>query len=141
MMPLRRFWTSCVVLGVVGCADGTVGTIDYELSGGFDGQLTTVHIDPTGEMTRTVERGTTETDVLDPTELADLHRKVNDAWSPLLDAQYRCRCADDFIHTISVHIDDGEYTVVASDIAKYPGRLRPLINTLWEMSRAPIDPD
>jgi hypothetical protein len=129
------------MVGAIGCADGTVGTIDYQLSGGFTGMRTSVHIEPGGEMTRTKPNGSTDTKVLDPTQLAELHRKVDDAGFPTLEASYSCDCADDLVHTISVHIDGGTYMVIASSLAEYPDRLQPLLDALSSMTQAPVAPN
>jgi hypothetical protein len=139
MMNLRLVLFMAAMLGAVGgCTDGGVGAIDYKLQGGFVGLQLNVHIDPSGEMTRVNERnGSSTTSTLDPTELADLHAKVDQARFPTLEPVYNCSCADDFVHTITVRIDGGTYTVVASSLAEYPERLDPLIDMLSSMTQPP----
>lgn len=138
-MTLRLLLFSGVALGAIGsCADSLDGTIDYSLTGGIGGVQMTVHIDPDGEMMRRKLDGSMETTQLEPTIVSDLTRKIDQAGFPTLEPAYMC-CPDDFVHTISVHVDGAEYKVIAGDSASYPDRLRPLIDTLSMMSRAELD--
>jgi hypothetical protein len=118
------------MLGAVACGGGSDGAIDYSRSGGFVGLQLGVRVEPDGKATRHNPDGSTEIEQLDPTTMAELRRKIDDARFPTLDPEYSCNCADDFLHTITVQVDGTDYTVMVDDSATYPDRLRPLIDTL-----------
>jgi len=133
MKTIQLFLVFCgfAFFAFAGCASGVDGTIDYQLSGGFSGIHTSVHIDPDGAMTRTMQDGSKRTGQLDAATLDDLDHKIDQAGFSTLDREYGCLgCADDLVHVISVHVDGSQYTVKADDSANYPDRLRPLIETL-----------
>lgn len=135
MMSLRLLAFSGLTLGAVGaCTDDGNGAIDYQRTGGFAGERRSLHVEPGGKATRIKTNGSTVITQLDPAMLAELQRKVDDARFPTLEAAYSCNCADDFLHTISAHVDGTEYTVMVDDSAVYPDRLRPLIDTLAGMT-------
>jgi hypothetical protein len=135
MLSLRLFVLSGLTFGALGgCTDDGVGIIDYERTGGFAGVRLSLHVESDGEATRRRFDGVTETFQLDPAKLADLDRQVREAKFSTLEAMYSCDCADDFLHTISVHVDGAAYTVMADDTAEYPDRLRPLVETLVSMT-------
>jgi hypothetical protein len=151
MTTSRIILLSGIALGGLGSCAGTPdGFVDYQLTGGLAGVHASVHIDRDGEVTRTKLDGNKETSRLDPTALSDLERKVEMAEFPTLEPIYGCGgCVDDFVHTISVDLDDrsrdrlhrglGSYTVKTDGSAPYPERLRPLIETLSTMSQEPLD--
>jgi hypothetical protein len=112
------------------------GALDYERTGGFISERASVHIEPDGQMRRVKADGSTTTSTLSEATMTDLQAKVDQALFPMLATEYRCSCNDDFLHTITVEIGDTPYTVVADELADYPARLRPLIETLSSMSRA-----
>ncbi len=117
------------------------GTLDYERTGGFISQRTSLHIEPDGKMRRGKPDGSTTTTTLSQVTMTDLQAKVDQAQFPMLATEYRCGCSDDYLHTITVDIGDTSYTVVADDLADYPARLRPLIVALSSMSQAPLTGD
>jgi hypothetical protein len=138
MMSLRILVVSGLTLGAVGaCTNdggGADGTIDYTRAGGFSGARLSLHVDPDGTATRVKTDGTTVTIQYADVTLAELKRGVDDAKFPTLEAAYSCDCADDYLHTISVRVGGSDYTVMADDTAAYPDRLRPLIDTLKDLT-------
>jgi hypothetical protein len=136
---MRPFLVSCGLALLVsgGCANNDDRTIDYELTGGFAGVHASVHVDPDGELTRIKQDGSTVTGQLDAAALADLQGKVDQAQFASLEPMYDCNCADDLLHTITVHVDGARYTVAVDGTAAYPDRLKPLIDTLEAMVADP----
>jgi hypothetical protein len=141
MTTQRLVLLSGLLLGTMGaCTHDLDGTTDYELSGGFGGAHSSVHIDPSGAMTRIKPDGTKVSSQLTQEEFDALQLEIVQADFPMLEPTYGCGgCADDFVHTISVHVGGGFYSVTADDSATYPERLRPVIETLSTMSRAELD--
>jgi hypothetical protein len=135
MMSLRILVVSGLTLGAVGaCTNGGDGPIDYERTGGLAGGRLSLHVEPDGKATRVKTNGSVVNLQLDPDTLAELKGKVDAAGFPTLAPAYSCDCADDYLHTITVHVDGSDYTVMADGSATYPDRLRPLIDTLVDMT-------
>jgi len=144
-MTIQMLLASSFLAGVIGgCASRTDATldalVDYQLLGSEATQRTTMHIEPDGTVTRTNAPGPAETATLDPATLDDVARKIDDANFPTLEAMYGCGgCADDAVYTISVKIDRTAYTVQADSTANLPDRLRPVIDTLHDISELSLD--
>ena len=138
MMSLRILAISGLTLGAVGaCTNGgggPDGTIDYTRAGGFGGARLSLHVEPDGKATRVKTDGTTVITQYADVTLAELKSEIDDARFPTLEAAYSCDCDDDFLHTISVRVGGSDYTVMADDTAPYPDRLRPLIDTLEDLT-------
>lgn len=140
MATQRLVIFSGLLLGALGaCTHDLDGTTDYEISGGFGGVHASIHVDPSGAMTRVKPDGTKVTSQLTREEFGALQLKIAQADFPTLEPTYGCGgCADDFVHAISVHVGGGFFSVTADDSASYPERLRPVIDTLSMMSQAEL---
>jgi hypothetical protein len=89
----------------------------------------------TTTVTRTIAPGPIDTAMLDSAALDDLARKIDDAQFSTLEPMYGCGgCTDDAVYTITVRIDGAPYTVRADSGSDFPDRLRPLIDTLRDIS-------
>jgi hypothetical protein len=137
-----------IIAAVAGCAiagcagDGTIdGAISYRSTGGFSGQgdgSPDLQVELDGTVMR-VLNGTAENAKIDQATLDDLHDKVHDARFPDLEPLYSCQCADDFLYTVSVHMDGKLYGVMAHSQAQPPQRLRQVIDALRAIGQLPID--
>jgi len=120
MMEFRTLVPLCLVATAIGCADhgGPVGDVDYWITGPI-GQTdgTALHIGPDGDATRSVPSGNTQTTVLDPHAVADLHTKIDAAQFPDLAPLYACTglCPDiasNVLH-VTVRLGGHPYTSAA----------------------------
>jgi hypothetical protein len=129
MTRSRLTWMAVLVL--VGCAHHGVGAIDYRLTDPAGAVKASARIEPDGVMTRLTLEGERDVTTLDPSALAELRRKVEDAQLSTLAPVYPCTgCPEHLTHTISVQVEGTTYTIRASDMANVPDRLGPLIDAL-----------
>jgi hypothetical protein len=116
------------------------GPIDFSVSGGFSSDRTALHLELDGTAMRTTAGGGTQTTVLDPETVADLHRKIEDAEFATLAPAYGCnQCADGFIYNVSVQLDGRVHTVLADSLAPWPDGLTAVIDTLEDIGMRPLD--
>ncbi len=118
---------------LAGCAtrhDSSLdGPVHYEVQAFENTAHTTLVIEPDGQVTRTVESGST-TFELDVDVLARVAREVDAANFASLRPMYGCGgCADDGIYTVAVTVDGHAYSV-QTDGRAVPAPLAPLITTL-----------
>ena len=148
-MTIRMLLACGLVTGMIGgCAsrmeappEAPLDTpVDYQLLAFEATQHVMLHIEPDGTMTRTRMQLPAETANLDPATLEDIARKIDDAEFPALAPTYGCGgCTDDAVYTVAVQVDGAPYTVRADSTSAIPDRLRPVIDTLRNISELPLD--
>ena len=131
----------CSLVGGPATAAAILGAVDYEVTGGptGSGNGTSLQISEIGWMTRhTAERGT-EDGLLDGLTLYGLDLKVINAQLPSLCSTYSCAgCAGDYVHKLTVYLDDAPYTVQVDFRASPPERLVALINAVQDITVRPL---
>ena len=131
----------CSLVGGPATAAAVLGAVDYEVTGGptGSGNGTSLQISEIGWMMRhTAERGT-EDGLLDGLTLYGLYVKVINAQLPSLCKTYSCAgCAGDYVHTLTVYLDDAPYTVQVGFGASPPDRLAALINAMQDITVRPL---
>lgn len=130
-----------VLVTAAACSSsGTVGTIDYRVTGGLTGRGdgTALHVEPDGTATRTSPTEGMVNETLDPATLDDLHRKVQDAGFPDLEPSYGCLgCGDEYVYELAVELDGQQYKVSVDSFAMNPPEsLGTLVSTLKQLAHS-----
>lgn len=132
---------TCSLVGGTATAASILGVVDYEVTGGptGSGNGTSLQISEDGWMTRhTAERGT-EDGLLDGLTLYGLYVKVIDAQLPGLCKTYSCTgCTGDYVHNLTVYLDDAPYTIQVGFSASPPDPLVALINAVQNLTVLPL---
>jgi hypothetical protein len=140
-MAARSFVPLGLFLALIGgCTGQSVGLVDFITAGGLsgNGDGTALHVEPSGEATRTKPDGSMEAATLDVATLNDLHQKIEDAQFATLAPEYVCTCPDEFINVVSAQVNGKVYRVAAGDETPYPEPLKIVISTLRDIQRSAL---
>jgi hypothetical protein len=133
-MSVRNICMAVLVSTAACTGDNVDGTIDYSLSGGLAGGITTaLHIERGGRYTVTSLDHAPVHGRLGASELASLRAQIEAANFPALDEVYAC-CPDDLVETISVESAGESHTVRAERSADKPARLDAVLETFQELA-------
>jgi hypothetical protein len=143
---LLRLCIATIAAGaaLAGCTSSgppATGVLDYESSGGISGQGDGSELHVTADRTarRVTRQSGSQTATLDAATFSDLRAKIEAAEFTTLEPMYRCSCADDFVHMVSVQLSDTTYAVSADVSADIPERLQALVDTIHGVIAAPLD--
>ena len=119
----------------------STGVLDYQSSGGLSGRGdgSELHVTADRIARRVTRTGGSQTATLDAATFNDLRAKIDAAEFTTLEPMYRCSCADDFVHMVSVQLSDTTYAVSADVSADIPERLQALVDTIHGVIAAPLD--
>jgi hypothetical protein len=132
--------STCTPIGGPSTLGATLDGIEYEVTGGPTalGDGTLLHMAQSGWVTlHTTARGIEE-GWLDGLTHYGLFRKATSAELPTLCTMYSCDgCEDDYIHNLSVWLNNVRYTVRASFGSSPPERLAVLIDLVQDIAAHP----